>query len=160
MSSRVTRGVYRALLRTLSACEKEHVPLGTWRDDFLLLAGPLAPRAAMEAASGAPDVAEVRAALRAAFRQPLPAPGDDGAALDAALGALRALGTRRKAHESDGSAAESTSCSRQSHGITCAVTSRFMPDMSIRDDEFNIFQVWCVSRSWISRASGRALSCH
>ena len=129
--SRVTRGLYRALFRQLNACEKEHVSLSTWRDDLLSLSpgGGRAPHLealAPGAPAGASDVQEVRAALRAAFRAPLSRPGDEGAALDAALGALRALGSRRKTHVNDGSVADSTSCSRQSHGITCAVVSRFI----------------------------------
>ena len=129
--SRVTRGLYRALFRALHACEKEHVPLSTWRDELLSLSpgGGRAPHLealAPGAMPGASDVQEVRAALRAAFRTPLRGAADEGAALDAALGALRALGLRRKTHVSGVTVATSTSCSRQSHGITCAVKSRFV----------------------------------
>ena len=129
--SRVTRGLYRALFRALHACEKEHVPLSTWRDELLSLSpgGGRAPHLealAPGAMSGGSDVQEVRAALRAAFRTPLRGAADEGAALDAALGALRALGLRRKTHVSGVTVATSTSCSRQSHGITCAVKSRFV----------------------------------
>lgn len=123
MSRRVTRGVYRALLRAVSACERERVPLTTWRADLLALAGAGAAHVPVVAPPSS-DAKDVRATLRAAFRQPLAAPGDDGAALDAAFGALRSLGTRRKSHADGGAVAESTSCSRVSHGITCAVQSR------------------------------------
>jgi ApaG protein len=144
--SRVTRSVYRALLRAVSACDAAHVPLDTWRGDALACVAPHAA-AALDAASAdaaLPDAQRVRAAVRAAFRAPLPA--SDGAAADAALDgaltALRRLTARTGAHAAaGGAAAASSSSSRVSHGILCAVRSTFVPERSTAGEHIFSYEV-------------------
>jgi uncharacterized protein affecting Mg2+/Co2+ transport len=146
--SHVTRSVFRALLRAARACEAAHVPLDTWRSDALACLGAHAPIAldAVPAAavplSADDDAERVRAAIRAAFRAPLPSADAAGDRLDGALAALRRLNTRAAAHaRAGGAGAPRASSSRVSHGVRCSVRSTHLPERSGPGDYFFSYDV-------------------